>query len=206
MFEQTISKQTKQSLELIGTLPAFQQFYLAGGTALALQLGHRTSLDLDFFSTRTFSEDRCITTLSKKAKFRLRQKDVQTVHGVLDTTRVSFIHYPYKLLYKTLLYCGVQLADIRDIACMKLDAIATRGSKKDFIDIHTILQTQYSLQEVLLLFEKKYKKIDYNMVHVLKSLVFFADADSEPAPNMFVGIKWEQTKNDIKKEVRRIKL
>lgn len=202
MFEQTISKQTKQSLEVIGSLPLANQFYLAGGTALALQLGHRTSLDLDFFSPKKFSETSCVTALSKRGKFSLTQKDWQTIHGRFNITRVSFIYYPYKLLYKTASFCGVQLADIRDIACMKLDAIATRGSKKDFIDLYFILDQCYSLEKVLSLFQKKYKKIDYNSIHLLKSLVYFVDADVEPIPHMFIDIQWEQVKQFFKKEVR----
>ncbi len=206
MFENTISKETEQCLEVLGSLKFFQQFYLAGGTALALQIGHRTSLDLDFFSPSTFSENRCITTLSKKGRFSLNQKEWQTVHGQFNSTRVSFIHYPYKLLYKTSEYRGAQLADIRDISCMKLDAVATRGSKKDFIDLYIILSKFYSLEKILILFQKKYKKIDYNMMHLLKSLVYFADADTEPMPNMFVTISWEAVKRFIRKEVQRVEL
>ena len=206
MFEQTISRQTKQSLEVIGSLPLSKQFYLAGGTALALQIGHRTSLDLDFFTVKKFSENRCIHTLSQKNKFTLIQKDWQTIHGKFNSTRVSFIHYPYKLLYKTSIFCNAQLADIRDIACMKLDAVATRGSKKDFIDLYVILRQLYALEKVLLIFQKKYKQVDYNIVHVLKSLVYFVDADKDPMPNMFIDLSWEEVKQFLKKETRRVSL
>lgn len=204
MFEHTISKQTKDSLERIGSLSLSKVFYLAGGTALALQLGHRTSLDLDFFGKKEFSENRCIAALSKNGKFNLTQKDWQTVHGRFNTTRVSFMHYPYRLLYKTNIFCGVQLADIRDIACMKLDAIATRGSKKDFIDIYIILRQQYSLEKILSFCTRKYRKLDYNILHLLKSLVYFTDADKDPMPNMFVDVTWEEVKRFLKKEVRRV--
>ncbi len=107
-------------------------------------------------------------------------------------------------MYKTSSFCGVQLADIRDIACMKLDAIATRGSKKDFIDLYFILDQHYSLEKILSLFQKKYKQIDYNILHLFKSLVYFTDADKDPMPHMFVDVSWERVKQFLKKEVRRV--
>lgn len=155
MFEKTISKQTKNSLEELSNLEIVKQFYLAGGTAMALQLGHRTSLDLDFFTKKNFSEEKLISVLKDKGKFKLNKKEEQTIHGIFNGTKVSFIYYPYPLVYKVNKFLGVNLADVKDIACMKLDAVATRGSKKDFIDLYVLFKDFYSLEKILIIFKKK---------------------------------------------------
>ena len=203
MFEETISKQTKNSLEELSNLEAIKQFYLAGGTAMALQLGHRTSLDLDFFTKKNFSEEKLIGILKNKGKFKLNKKEEQTIHGVFNGTKVSFIYYPYPLVYKKNRFLGVNLADVRDIACMKLDAVATRGSKKDFIDLYVLFKDFYSLEKILIVFKKKYKELDYNIMHILKSLIFFDNAEKEPMPKMHFSLTWKIVKDFFKKEVHK---
>ena len=85
---------------------------------------------------------------------------------------------------------------------MKISAISSRGSKKDFIDLFFVCQQGISLEEMLKLFERKYKDIDYNMVHILKSLLYFEDAEKEPMPKMIIPTKWEEVKNFFKKNIK----
>ena len=92
------------------------------------------------------------------------------------------------------------LADERDIAAMKLDAVSSRGSKKDFIDIYELLK-KYTLAELIDFFEKKYAGIRYNMLHILKSLIYFDDADGEPPPVMLRDADWDNIKQSIRQSV-----
>ena len=94
-------------------------------------------------------------------------------------------------------------ADERDIAAMKIDAISSRGSKKDFFDIYFLLK-KYSLQELIDFFEKKYSGIQYNKLHILKSLVFFEDAETEPVPVMLQDANWEEVKKGISIELEKL--
>lgn len=203
MFEKSIDKKTKLVLEKIGKTGFVKNFYLAGGTALAIQLGHRESIDLDFFSRRKFSVSDMEKELSSIGKFILSKKDDRTLDGVLDGVKISFFHYDYGLLYPLINFNNIQIADERDIACMKLDAISSRGSKKDFIDIYFLLE-KYSLSELINFFSKKYKNIEYNKLHILKSLTYFVDAEDEPMPIMFKDIEWDEVKKKIIGEARKM--
>jgi hypothetical protein len=107
------------------------------------------------------------------------------------------------LLFPLIKFGGIKLADERDIAAMKIDAISSRGNKKDFIDLFFLLE-KYSLTELIDFFEKKYKDIEYNKLHIFKSLVYFNDAESEPMPIMIKKAEWETVKEKIKAEVKKM--
>lgn len=203
MHEKSINKKTKLVLEKIEKSKFIKDFYLAGGTALAIQLGHRESIDLDFFSRQNFSVSDLEKELSSIGKYVLNKKDSRTLDGVLDGVKISFFHYGYDLIYPLINFNSIKIADERDIACMKLDAISSRGSKKDFIDIYFLLE-KYSLSELISFFEKKYKNIEYNKLHILKSLAYFADAEDEPVPVMIKNIEWDEVKRKIIEEARKI--
>ncbi len=196
MSYQPISQNTRRVLEKIAGEPFLKKFYLAGGTALAIQLGHRESIDLDWFSSEEFSNKELKARLEKIGKFELTGEDAGTLHGLLDDVKISFLLYPYKILFPLQSFGDVRTADERDIATMKLDAISSRGSKKDFIDLYFLLE-KYSLEELFDFFEKKFENINYNKLHILKSLVFFETAESEPMPKMIKDIEWEAVKKAI---------
>ncbi len=96
------------------------------------------------------------------------------------------------------------IADIRDIACMKLDALASRGTKRDFVDIYCIAQTGLTLPEMIALFEKKYAELNYNLLHLKKSLVFFDDAEHDPMPRMIKEIAWREVKKFFQEETKKL--
>jgi len=190
-------------LAKIAKLDFVQNFYLAGGTALAIQLGHRESIDLDFFSREKFSAQKLKYELSKIGKLAVDYEDEDTLNGTLDDVKVSFFYYGYAQSFDLVKYENIFLADERDIAAMKIDTISARGSKKDFVDIYFLMQ-RHSLSQLIGFFEEKYKNIRYNKLHILKSLIYFADANDNPDPLMLVDFDWEKIKTFLEQEVRMI--
>lgn len=118
------------------------------------------------------------------------------MHGPLDGVRVSFLRYPYPVEYPFLDFMAAKLADLRDIAAMKFDAVSSRGSRKDFVDVYFLLQ-KYSLAELWGIFEKKYAGIQFNKLHILKSLTYCEAAEAEPMPMMLMPVSWEEIKKKI---------
>ena len=201
MHEQTLAPGTGALLEKIATQPFLKNFYLAGGTALALEFGHRISIDLDFFSQTDFSISELKEIIPKVGKYELTNEEPGTLDGVLDGVKLTFLRYPYPLLSPLISYKNIFMADERDIAAMKLSAISSRGSRKDFVDLYVLLE-KYHLRELIALFEKKYADVTYNKLHLLKSLTYFADADEEPMPHMLASFTWEEAKARIVTEAK----
>lgn len=168
---------------------------------MAVELGHRKSIDFDWFSKEDFSNSEIKEILSGLGVFVLSGESDGTIHGILDEVKVSFLRYRYNLLFPLVSFENVHLADERDIAGMKIDAISSRGSKKDFIDLFFLLK-KYSLAELIEFFEKKYSEIKYNRLHILKSLAYFADAENDPMPIMVEPLEWEKVKELIAQEAR----
>jgi predicted nucleotidyltransferase component of viral defense system len=189
----------------LGTRDYMRAFYLAGGTALALHLGHRKSVDLDFFSDQAVDEDSLLAKVQDLPEFSLIAKEPQTLHCHIHRVKVSFIGHPYPLLVPATLLSGVSVADPVDIACMKVSAIASRGTKRDFIDLYEIAKRE-GLGTLLVHFQRKFAQANFNLLHVLKSLVYFADAEKDPTPDMLTPFSWEQVKEYFRVTVPTIKV
>ncbi len=168
---------------------ALSGFYLAGGTGLALQLGHRRSVDLDLFCPGELRPLDLRAQLAELPGLQVRQILRGTLHIELHDMLVSFLHYPYPLLFPTREFDVLTVADPRDIACMKVDAIASRGSRRDFVDLYITAQ-RYGLNEILAWFTTKYAGAPYNRIHLLKSLTYFSDAEREPMPDLLIPLEW----------------
>lgn len=181
-------------------------FYLAGGTALALQYGHRQSVDLDWFTNRQITASQLLVNLTALGNFELTNEDVNTVEGVLDGVKVSFMTYPYTLVCPLVPWGGfVKIAAPLDIALMKLGAIAGRNTKKDFIDLFVFLhQSQTTLQQLLGYLKKKFTKVQYDFYHLYKALIFFDEANNDPNPMLVQPVVWSEVKNFFVKEVKKI--
>ena len=164
-------------------------FYLAGGTGLALQIGHRRSIDLDLFRPREFAPGDLRQRLGEIDGLQIRQSVRGTLHLELHKILVSLLHYPYPLLFPLRKFEILSVADPRDIACMKLDAIASRGSRRDFVDLYMMAKS-HSLREMLDWAGRKYAGAPYNRVHLLKALTYFVDAEQQPMPDMLVPLEW----------------
>jgi predicted nucleotidyltransferase component of viral defense system len=190
---QVLSPDTQATLVALSGHRALREFYLAGGTALALQSGHRTSVDLDLFSSGTVNEDVLLGMLQDIRGITLVSKSPETLHLHVGPTKVRFFGYHYPLLFPFNVYEGIKVADPRDIAAMKVSAVASRGTKRDFVDLY-ILAQQYGLDETIRCFEQKFSQVGLNDVHLMKSLTYFADADKEPMPHMLQPVAWEEVK------------
>jgi predicted nucleotidyltransferase component of viral defense system len=180
-------------------------FYLSGGTALSLQLGHRESEDLDFFSKIDFEPESIRIGLEKIGNLSDTEIDVNTLNADLDQVKIQFLGYPYPMLEPLIDYEGIKLSSVIDIGCTKLLTIGSRGSKKDFLDMFVILE-KYTLEELVAKLGEKYAKTEYNFPHILKSLVYFVDADNQPMPRMHREIEWEQVKERLREIVKAARL
>jgi len=202
MFEKAIDSKTRQVLRKIREAQVLENFYLAGGTALSLILGHRKSIDLDFFSS-SFPKFEILVAKLKTLNPKVINQDKGTLDLYMDDVKVSFLEYKYPLVGDFLEFDQVKVASLEDIACMKLSAISSRGSKKDFIDLYFILQ-KFSLGELLALFEKKFKGVNYQMSHILKSLVYFEEAEKQPDPEFLVDVDWNEVKSFLEGKVKEL--
>ena len=196
MYPETLPKKTARLLEKLKTAEFLKPFYLSGGTALSLQLGHRESEDLDFFNKKPFDPLSLQPQLGKFGHLTAVRPDKNTLNLFLSGVQLQFLFYPYRLLKPLAKWQTIRIASVLDIGCTKLQTIAARGSKKDFIDLFMILK-KYSLVKLFSSMEKKYRGSDYNLPHILKSLTFFADAENQPLPRMRIKADWEEIKESL---------
>ena len=192
------------TLELLKKLTSdnrLSEFSLAGGTALALQLGHRRSIDLDLFTTKDFDSNFILEHLEHIYNFKLDFSAENTLKGSINNIKVDLISHKYKLVTPINTYDSIRLYSIPDIAAMKLNAITGNGTRsKDFIDIYFILK-QYPLNEILEFYKTKYST--RNIFHVLKSLDYFDDINIQDWPEMIKenNLQLSDIKKNIETEV-----
>ena len=195
----TVEPSTLGLLKELMLRPFLDHFFLVGGTALALQMGHRASVDLDLFTVEDFDQDELLTNLSKFYNVIVEVKSPSIFITRINEVKVDFVRFRYKTLYPVQKIEGVRMLEIKDIAPMKLDAVAKRGSKKDFYDFYFLLE-KLSLHEMLELYSQKFQHS--TVFHIIKSLTYFADAEEQPDPITFdKKIKWEFVKDKILKTV-----
>lgn len=183
-------------------------FYLAGGTALALQIGHRTSVDFDFYSKEPFDSLELLASLQEQlSDLTIQSQEEKTLRVFSQDTELSFFVYPYPLVKPTVRFEQFQLASKEDIAAMKLIAIVQRGAQRDFVDIYFLLQ-EFSLKELLSVATQKFA--GYQEMLLLKALVFFDDAENaEPRGGVRVlkpDYSWQKAKAYIIAEVKKYQL
>jgi hypothetical protein len=176
---------------------------LAGGTALALQLGHRISIDLDFFTVESFDPQSLRTGLTGLGALEVQTMAPDTLHVRLDGVRLSWLRSEVPFRYEPVEYRGLRLAEIRDIAAMKVVAVAGRGSKKDFVDLHAYLEAGATFSDLMRSVRERYSNTEFNEMHLLRSLVYFNDAEDEPMPRMLSKAQWPEIRSRIEEEVRR---
>lgn len=195
---QTIYPATLQLLKDLQSLELLKECRLVGGTALALQLGHRRSVDLDFFGTIPETSDEIQDILREHHEVSI-VKESKNIHiYLIDGVKVDIVNYKYDWIDTPVEEDGIRLADVKDIAAMKVAAIIGRGTKKDFIDLYFLLK-QFSLKELLELYLQKYP--DGSLFIALKSLSYFEDAEADPMPVMFEHIEWTDVKSFIRETI-----
>lgn len=205
MFEKVLSKNARSGLALLGKSGLLKDAYLAGGTALALQIGHRISVDFDFFTQKKFREKIFVQKLSSlPIDFQLERLESGTILGNLGKTKFSLFFYDYPLLNKAREFLNINVASVKDIAPMKLLAISGRGTKRDFIDLYFIIGVEkiFSLAEIFDLYNQKFKVLVQNKMHILKSLTYFEDADKDLMPEMLKNIDWQKVKKFFETEAK----
>jgi len=193
VFEHAISDRLFLLIRrLSGIAEISDNFYLAGGTALALHSGHRQSNDLNFFSEKDFNTEKYVQ-IALKLCGTIIEEEAGTLHAIIDNTKISLLHYPYRLLKPFVQWSGIKLASIEDIACMKVIAISQRGEKKDFFDMYEILKLfpPTELKEMVL---NKYKEQRINCYHILKSFFYFEEAEKSLDPISLNETKWADVK------------
>ena len=197
----TVEPGTLELLKHLMSIPALEQFYLVGGTALALQIGHRVSIDLDLFTPEPFDKSDLLDLLNTHFEDVLLESEGSSMLITnINQVKVDFVKMSYPILFPHLETEGVRMLDMRDIAPMKLKAIAQRGSKKDFYDIYFLLD-HLPLLEMLRLFSEKFKQQE--VFHVIKSLTYFEDAESYADPKVFdQSVNWEKVKSKVFKAVQ----
>lgn len=191
----TIEPHTLELLRSIAALPALQQTRLVGGTALALQYGHRTSVDLDFFGTLPDEPNVLLESVAKIGETTIIHQTKSIIQIVVDKVKVDFVNYSrYEWIDKPILSEGIALASDKDIAAMKVNAIMGRGTRKDFVDLYALLQ-HYSLTDILSFYRKKYP--EYSDYRALLSMTYFVDAEMLDMPRLFIDVSWEEMKRTI---------
>ena len=192
---ETIEPATFQLLKSIQTLPEFSTARLVGGTSLALQIGHRKSIDLDLFGNELSEVNDMHTALmTVSSNVQLVSSSRTMRFFVVDGVKVDFVCYPYQWINPAVNEADVRLASIDDIAAMKLSAITNRGTKKDFIDLYFLLK-RYTINDLLSLYRAKYPTS--TLFATIKSLSYFDDAENDPMPVMLEHVDWGEVKSRI---------
>ena len=188
---ETIAPATRELLNKLMSDDRLQDFVLVGGTSLALQLGHRLSVDLDLFTNTDFSEESLRSYLEQNYQFQADFMERSTVKGEIDGVQIDCIAHCYPWLKPCMQDNGWRLAQLEDIAAMKLNAIAGNGTRiKDFIDM-AYLSSVFSLEQMLGFYEQKYRS---NTLMPLKGLIFFDDINKEEPVHMADGkpLQWKR--------------
>jgi hypothetical protein len=203
-YWEALTPATREAFNQARRFDALPRYYLAGGTGLALHLGHRFSVDLDFFSSDTasvgvgdraglravFDDPSLVITYDQDATF------VASWRGV----GVSFFRLNlYPLVQEPLLVDDVQLATVSEIGAMKLAAIISRGTRKDLVDLYFILQ-KVSLQTVFEVAAVKYATNHSFPVSAMRALAYFSDAESLPMPQMIDHTPWSKMKRFLERQ------
>lgn len=174
--------------------PALEHFALGGGTSLALRFGHRLSVDLDFFTTEDFDPEALLLDAGFPSEPLVLGRSAGSLALECGGVKVEFLRHRYPLLEPAQQIGAVRLLSLADVTAMKLNAIANRGSKKDFFDLVRILD-KTRLEEALDLFEHKYSNTDRFVA--IRSLAWFEDAEGEPDPEAPGGPTWSEVKRAV---------
>lgn len=206
MFKQALYLDTMGAIQLtsLSRVSFIEKAYMAGGTALALQIGHRYSVDLDFFTQEEFDEEEVVREMSKNKGFVLEKKSWRTILGTFNNTKFSLFYYKYPLLTKTLKFEGINLASKSDIAAMKINAIEGRGTRRDFVDLF-FLAKDFSFEEMFEFYDKKYSSLSEHLYSIIRGINYFADAEADERPlKMLMEVSWDEVKKFFKKESLRL--
>lgn len=199
IFRETISEELAAVIQKVFDEPSFNNFRLCGGTALALQFGHRISVDADFVAEKDFNREVIIKIANEVFQ---NTSDIQNgTHGVFlraDSIKVDFLTWNIPFIREQIAFKNWRLCSLEEIAAMKLFAITQRGEKKDYFDIAALL-SKYSLVQLFDFYKERHPQNDVSVV--ARFLVSYSDFDNSPDPIMLNNMKWEDCKTILQKSV-----
>ena len=197
---QTVYPNTLELLKSLASQPELAQTRLVGGTALALQYGHRQSIDLDFFGILPEEKEELVEMTKRVGNVLVTNRSKMILQTVINQIKVDFVDYSrYKWIDEPVMGDGFVLASDKDIAAMKVNAIIGRGTRKDFIDLYVLLQ-HYSLLEIMAFYKQKYP--EFSEYRALLSMTYFEDAEMQDMPKMFIDTSWDTMKSTIIEAVK----
>lgn len=197
---QTVYPNTLELLKSLASQPELAQTRLVGGTALALQYGHRQSIDLDFFGILPEDKEELVEMTKRVGNVLVTNRSKMILQTVINQIKVDFVDYSrYKWIDEPVMGDGFVLASDKDIAAMKVNAIIGRGTRKDFIDLYVLLQ-RYSLSEIMAFYKQKYP--EFSEYRALLSMTYFEDAEMQDMPKMFIDTSWDTMKSTIIEAVK----
>ena len=197
---QTVYPNTLELLKSLASQPVLAQTRLVGGTALALQYGHRQSIDLDFFGILPEDKEELVEMTKRVGNVLVTNRSKMILQTVINQIKVDFVDYSrYKWIDEPVMGDGFVLASDKDIAAMKVNAIIGRGTRKDFIDLYVLLQ-HYSLLEIMAFYKQKYP--EFSEYRALLSMTYFEDAEMQDVPKMFIDTSWDTMKSTIIEAVK----
>ena len=192
---QTVKPDTLELLKTISAQPEIKELRLVGGTSLALQYGHRQSVDLDFFGRLPEDKDELIDVVRRVGEVTILNRSKIILQMVVNQVKVDFVDYSrYPWIDEPIIGDSFVLASDKDIAAMKVNAIMGRGTRKDFIDLYVLLQ-HYSLPEIMGFYRQKYP--EFSEYRALLSMTYFDDAEMQDMPLMFIETPWDAMKKTI---------
>lgn len=204
LHDEVLTESGGEVLRTLGPVAEALGFHLGGGTAVAVHLGHRRSIDFDWFSpSPELDPHELAGELRERAvDFRTEQVGHGALHGAVSGINVTFLRYRYPLLGEPLPWerYGCRVASLEDLACTKLAAATQRGAKKDLFDVAAICSARIPLEQALALYRRKFDLDDVG--HVLISLTYFDQADREPDPELLSSPPWEEVRGTLRTWVR----
>ena len=208
MHEKALPASSRELLDRMAALKAapWGGWTLAGGTGLALRLGHRRSEDFDFFRTDRMDLSVLHEVLGRLGAYETLQEAEHTLTVLCGGVKLSFFRVRDPFIYETAPYRFFRVAAVAEVALMKMIAISGRGARKDFVDLYTILMGGLTLGEMFDALPRKYGKGRVNVYHLLKSLTYFEDAEQEPMPAMLEPFNWAECKAFFVREARALVL
>ena len=206
IYIDALPKVSRNVFSILKNIPLWDDFYLAGGSGLALQIRHRLSMDFDLFSNSNKLDEserkNLQKTLLNYGSTTIKTSKYETLEVVFNGVIISFFHYDYPLIKRLREFNSINIASITDIGLMKLAAIIGRGSKKDFFDIYFILKEHIGFEKLLLLSKKKFVEVPSFDIQAMRALVYFDDAESERTPEMIIKVSWNEVKDFLREEVK----
>ena len=193
----TVNGDTLELLKELMSMTQLQNFALVGGTNLSLRLGHRLSIDLDLFTNEPYDTDAIARGIISRFPNTIVASQSETMLFLfVNEVKIDMVLLPYPYIEPIDVFEGIRLVSLPDIAAMKMSAVARRGVKKDFWDVAEMLEF-YTLAEMLEFYKKKYSS--YDIFHLLRSLVYFEDAEKQKDPEPLKKMTWRKVKNKIQK-------